>query len=63
MRYLFVELLALHGPVAQPVDGGGDDEILEQLHQDWESTLSSAETLDFLLHHQGAVPRDGVPFN
>ena len=25
-----------------------DDEILEQLHQDWESTLSSgAETLDF----------------
>lgn len=39
-----------------------DDEILEQLHQDWESTLSSgAETLDFYLHLKEQCPEHGVP--
>ena len=48
MRHLFVELSHYTAQWLNLCMDAEDDEILEQLHQDWESTLSSgAETLDF----------------
>ena len=48
MRHLFVELSHYTAQWLNLWMDAEDDEILEQLHQDWESTLSSgAETLDF----------------
>lgn len=48
MRHLFVELPHYTAQWLNLWMDAEDDEILEQLHQDWEGTLSSgAETLDF----------------
>src|SRR5699024_10125990 len=48
MRHLFVELPCYTAQWLNLWMDAEDDGILEQLHQDWEGTLSSgAETLDF----------------